>query len=108
MMKNVYSIGAYQVDQQGFKVDVFYNNPSTSVPLPVFPMAGLDDKQLVTLLEMDRLNQNNQPFSDGVFDYVPFVVTGSKIENGGTINRKNGRIFFSTVEPFGKTLANKL
>lgn len=62
MMKNVYSIGAYQVDQQGFKVDVFYNNPSTSVPLPVFPMAGLDDKQLVTLLEMDRLNQNNQPF----------------------------------------------
>jgi len=108
MMKNVYSIGAYQVDQQGFKVDIFYNNPSTSVPLPVFPMAGLDDKQLVTLLEMDRLNQNNQPFSDGVFDYVPFTVNGSKIENGGTINRKNGRIFFSTVEPFGKTLANKL
>jgi hypothetical protein len=28
-------------------------------------MAGLDDKQLVTLLEMDRLNQNNQPFSAG-------------------------------------------
>ncbi len=108
MMKNVYSIGAYQVDQQGFKVDIFYNNPSTSVPLPVFPMAGLDDKQLVTLLEMDRLNQNNQPFSDGVFDYVPFTITGSKIENGGTINRKNGRIFFSTVEPFGKTLAKKL
>ncbi len=108
MMKNVYSIGAYQVDQQGFKVDIYYNNPATSVPLPVFPMAGLDDKQLVTLLEMDRLNQNNQPFSDGVFDYVPFTVTGSKIENGGTINRKNGRIFFSTVEPFGKTLAKKL
>jgi len=108
MMKNVYSIGAYQVDQTGFKVDIYYNNPSTSVPLPVFPMAGLDDKQLVTLLEMDRLNQNNQPFSDGVFDYVPFTVTGSKIENGGTINRKNGRIFFSTVEPFGKTLAKKL
>ena len=108
MMKNVYSIGAYQVDQSGFKVDIFYNNPATSVPLPVFPMAGLDDKQLVTLLEMDRLNQNNQPFSDGVFDYVPFTVNGPKIENGGTINRKNGRIFFSTVEPFGKTLANKL
>lgn len=108
MMKNVYSIGAYQVDQMGFKVDVYYNNPATSVPLPVFPMAGLDDKQLVTLLEMDRLNQNNQPFSDGVFDYVPFTVSGSKIENGGTINRKNGRIFFSTVEPFGKTLAQKL
>jgi len=108
MMKNVYSIGAYQVDQTGFKVDIFYNNPATSVPLPVFPIAGLDDKQIVTLLEMDRLNQNNQPFSDGVFDYVPFTVNGSKMENGGTINTKNGRIFFSTVEPFGKTLASKL
>ena len=64
--------------------------------------------KLLDWIDKDKLNQNNQPFSDGVFDYVPFVVTGSKIENGGTINRKNGRIFFSTVEPFGKTLANKL
>jgi cell surface protein SprA len=108
MMKNVYSIGAYQVDQTGFKVDIYYNNPSTSVPLPVFPMAGLDDKQIVTLLDMDKINQNNQPFSDGVFDYVPLIVNGAKVENGGTINRKNGRIYFTTVEPFGKTLAKRM
>lgn len=108
MMKNVYSIGAYQVDQLGFKVDIYYNNPATSVPLPVFPMTGLDDRQIVTLLDMDKINQNNQPFSDGVFDYVPFNINGSKIENGGTINKKNGRIYFSTIEPFGKTLAKKM
>jgi cell surface protein SprA len=108
MMKNVYSIGAYQVDQLGFRVDVLYNNPETSVLLPIFPLNGVDDQQLVTLLDMDKINQNNQPFSDGVFDFAPFNVVNNKIDNGGTINRKNGRIFFSTIEPFGKTLASKL
>ena len=108
MMKNVYSVGAFQVDQLGFRVDILYNNPETSVLLPIFPMNGVDDKQLVTLLDMDKINQNNQPFSDGVFDFVPFNMVNNKADNGGTINRKNGRIFFSTIEPFGKTLAKKL
>lgn len=108
MMKNVYSVGAFQVDQLGFRVDVLYNNPETSVLLPIFPINGVDDKQLVTLLDMDKINQNNQPYSDGVFDFVPFNMVNNKADNGGTINRKNGRIFFSTIEPFGKTLAKKL
>ena len=108
MMKNVYSIGAYQVDQLGFKIDILYNNPETSVELPIIPFDGVDKKQIVTLIDMDKINQNNQPFSDGVFDFAPFNQVQNKIDNGGTINKKNGRIFFSTVEPFGQTLANKL
>lgn len=108
MMKNVYSIGAYQVDQQGFRLDLLYNNPETSVPVPFFPLAGVDDRQLVTLLEMDKLNQNNQPFTDGVFDFVPITFNGNRAETAGTINTRNGRVYFSTVEPFGKTLATKL
>ncbi|MFM7662363.1 MAG: cell surface protein SprA [Bacteroidota bacterium] len=108
VMKNVYSIGAFQVDQTGFKIDILYNNRETSVNIPYFPMSGVDDRQIVTLLDMDKLNQNNQPFSDGVFDFIPFTMTGNKLENGGTINKKNGRIYFSTVEPFGKTLKDKL
>lgn len=108
MMKNVYSIGAYQVDQLGFKIDVYYNNQETSLLQPFMPFPGVDKKQIVTLLDMDKINQNNQPFSDGVFDFAPFNIVGNKIDNGGTINKKNGRIFFSTVEPFGKTLADKL
>jgi cell surface protein SprA len=108
MMKNVYSIGAYQVDQTGFRIDLLYNNPATSLLVPFFPIAGVDDKQLVTLLDMDKLNQNNQPFSDGVFDYVPINFNGNRAENGGTINTRNGRIYFSTIEPFGSTLKSKL
>lgn len=108
MMKNVYSIGAYQVDQMGFRLDMLYNNPETSLLVPFMPLEGVEDKQIVTLLEMDKLNQNNQPFSDGVFDFVPIVFNGNRAENGGTINTRNGRIYFSTIEPFGKTLKTKL
>lgn len=108
MMKNVYSIGAYQVDQTGFKIDILYNNPETSVLAPIIPLNGVDGKQIVTLIDMDKINQNNQPFSDGVFDFAPFNVVSNKIDNGGTINKKNGRVYFSTIEPFGKTLAKKL
>ncbi|MFA7272363.1 MAG: cell surface protein SprA [Crocinitomicaceae bacterium] len=108
MMKNVYSIGAYQVDQQGFRLNVYYNNPETSLLVPFFPYTGLDDRQLVTLLEMDRINLNQQPFQDGVFDFVPITFNGNRQENGGTINTRNGRVYFSTIEPFGKTLKTKL
>jgi cell surface protein SprA len=108
MMKNIYSIGAYQVDAQGFKLNVFYNNPETSVLAPIFPQPGLDDEQIITLIEMDRLNVNNQQFSDGLFDFVPIVYNGQKAETGGTINAKNGRVMFSTVEPFGRTLKTKM
>lgn len=108
MMKNVYSIGAYQVDQTGFRMDMLYNNPETSLLVPFMPLDGVEDKQIVTLLEMDKLNQNNQPFSDGVFDYVPITFNGNRAENGGTINTRNGRVYFSTIEPFGKTLKSKL
>ncbi|MBU2018469.1 MAG: cell surface protein SprA, partial [Bacteroidetes bacterium] len=108
MMKNVYSIGAYQVDQQGFRLNLLYNNPETSLLIPFFPYEGLDDKQLVTVLEMDRINMNQQPFQDGVFDFVPINYNGNRAENGGTINTRNGRVYFSTIEPFGQTLAQKL
>jgi cell surface protein SprA len=108
MMKNVYSIGAYQLDKQGFRLDVLYNNPETSLPVNFFPYPGLDEEQLVTLLEMDRLNMNNQPFSDGLFDFAPMTFLGNRAESGGTINPRNGRIYFSTVEPFGKTLKKKM
>ncbi|MDX2359255.1 MAG: cell surface protein SprA [Crocinitomicaceae bacterium] len=118
MMKNVYSIGAYQVDQEGFRLNMLYNNPATSLVSPVFPtenlgltpveLAAIENQQIVTLLGMDKINQNNQPYSDGVFDFVPIIFNGNRAENGGTINTRNGRVYFSTIEPFGKTLSDRL
>jgi cell surface protein SprA len=108
MMKNVYSIGAYQLDKTGFRLDVLYNNPENSLLVPFFPAEGIKDKQLVTVLEMDRINMNEQPFSDGLFDFAPMTFTGNRSERGGTVNPRNGRVYFSTVEPFGQLLRQKL
>lgn len=60
-------------------------------------MAGVNDIQLVTLLEMDKINQNNQPFSDGVFDFSAFNQVGNKIENGGTINKNQEEYSFQLL-----------
>lgn len=104
MMKNVYSIGAYQVSQEGFRLDILYNNPNNSLNVNFLPYEGLDNKQVIEVVGMDRLNQNNRAQKDGVFDFVPIIFEGNKAINGGTINTRNGRIYFSTIEPFGKTL----
>ena len=73
MMKNVYSIGAYQVDQDGFRLDILYNNPDNSLLVNFLPYPGMDDKQVIEVVGMDRLNQNNRPQMDGVFDYKPIT-----------------------------------
>ncbi len=108
MMKNVYSIGAYQVDQAGFRMDILYNNPENSLFIPFIPQPVVEDKQIVTLVGMDKLNAMGQPFADGVFDFVPMTPNGNRFETSGTINPRNGRIYFSTVEPFGRTLKDAL
>ena len=108
MMKNVYSLGAYQIDPMNFRLDVWYNNPSTSIDVNYIPKPGVDDKLLLQLLEMDRLNQQQAKYADGVFDFIPITVANGKIINGGTINPRNGRLYFTTKEPFGKTLDDAL
>ena len=108
MMKNVYSLGAYQVDPQNFRLDIWYNNPLTSVDINYIPKSGVDDKLLIQLLDLDRLNQQQQLYQDGLFDFVPITSNQGKIPNGGTINPRNGRLYFTTIEPFGKTLKQKM
>lgn len=108
MMKNVYSIGAYQVSQEGFRLDILYNNPENSLNVNFLPYPGLDDKQVIEVVGMDRLNQNNRAQKDGVFDFMPITFEGNRATNGGTINTRNGRIYFSTIEPFGKTIKKEM
>lgn len=108
MMKNVYSIGAYQVSQKGFRLDIMYDNPQNSLLVNFLPYPGMDNKQIIEVLGMDRLNQNNRAQRDGVFDFMPIQFNGNEAINGGTINVRNGRIYFSTVEPFGNHLKQEL
>jgi len=108
MMKNVYSIGAYQVSQEGFRLDILYNNPDNSLLVNFLPYPGLDDQQVIEVVGMDRLNQNNRAQKDGVFDFMPITFNGNQATNGGTINTRNGRIYFSTIEPFGATVRKEM
>ncbi|MBI3134793.1 MAG: cell surface protein SprA [Bacteroidetes bacterium] len=108
MMKNVYSIGAYQVSQADFILDAWYNNPMTSTDINYLPYEGVDNKLLMQQLDLDRLNLNNGIASDGRFDYVPIQYDNNRAINGGTIDPKTGRIYFTTIEPFGTTLEQKM
>ncbi|WP_066756493.1 T9SS outer membrane translocon Sov/SprA [Crocinitomix algicola] len=108
MMKNVYSIGAYQVSAGDFTFDIWYNNPEKSVNINYLPYEGVDDILLMQQLDLDRLNLNQQSFPDGRFDFVPISYDGNRATNGGTIDARTGRVYFTTIEPFGQTLAEKL
>ncbi len=100
MMKNVYSIGAYQVQQNDFIFNILYSGDKNGVPTGYY-MEGPDDvrgKPLIHVLGVDNLdNQKNPiPGGDGVFDFIDGAAT-----SGGTFQGANGRLFFPILEPFG-------
>ncbi len=90
MMKNIYALGAFQVNQQDFKLDIFYQDPGEGEKRFI-PAGPIDGRPLISVLNLDNLNSTNDPISDGVFDFVP----------GITINPRNGRVVFPVLEPFG-------
>lgn len=111
MMKNIYQIpGAYQLNQEDFRFNILYTDPSplnyiTQAPAqpgsPAVPLPeDVADTPLLRVLNVDRLNYTNDPQigGDGFFDFVP----------GITIDPQYGRVIFTTAEPFGEYLFNKL
>lgn len=103
MMKNVYNIGAFGVSKENFRLDVWYNNPATGVDQNYIARDPLDGQLLIQVLNMDKLDVNNMPHADGIFDYIDNAAT-----QGGLINSQNGRIYLPVVEPFGSHLADKI
>jgi cell surface protein SprA len=97
MMKNVYSLGAYNLNAQDFKLDVYYNNIETGVDVPYLPFGNVNGQQLIRVLNCDKLSSNGDKVPDGVFDFIKDY----------TILPNNGRIYLPTVEPFGRSLAAK-
>jgi cell surface protein SprA len=97
MMKNVYSLGAFNVSATDFYLDIFYNNPASGVQIPFIPEGEVNGLPLVSVMNLDRLNTSNQASPDGVFDFI----------NGVTINSSNGRVYFPVLEPFGSHLRSQ-
>lgn len=97
MMKNIYSIGAYQVNPQDFRLEAWYNNQTTGTYINYMPEGVIRGVPLIQVLNLDKLNSQSQASPDGVFDYI----------EGVTILSSNGRIIFPVREPFGRFLEAK-
>ncbi len=99
MMKNVYPLNAYQVSAEDFRLDVVYENPEFGVPTGFISEGAISGQPLIVAMNLDNLNTQLDPISDGIFDYIDQAAT-----NGGTIESRNGRVFFPVLEPFGLDL----
>lgn len=98
MMKNIYSIGAYQVSKQEFYIDVLYQNDLTGTAVNYIPEGNIANKPLLQVLSLDNLNSNNDLGSDGMFDFI----------EGVTVKASTGRIIFPVIQPFGKDLFQRI
>jgi len=98
MMKNVYALGAYQVNPDEFTLDVLYRDDKTGNAINYLPEGNLNKTILISLLNLDNMNSQRDPYPDGIFDFM----------SGITINPSNGRVFFPLLEPFGSDLADIL
>lgn len=70
MMKNIYSLGAYQIQPQDFKLDIHYENPGGGELRYIPKGEGVKGIPLIRLLKLDQLNSVNEPYPDGAFDYI--------------------------------------
>lgn len=100
MMKNIYSLGAYNVQKEKFRLDVMYQSDTTGTYINYLPESAQDNKKQIwiRLMGADRLNSQNDPHADGFFDFLP----------GYTIQADMGKVIFPSVEPFGSSLKKKL
>lgn len=94
MMKNIYSITNGNIQSAQFKLGVYYDSDSTGSRLSYLPESELKSTPLLRILNLDRLDDNNNPHPNGKFDFI----------DNYTVQASNGRIIFPVVEPFGSHL----
>lgn len=93
MMKNVYELGLFNIEREGFKVNLLYEEPSGGEKR-MLPEGDDPGRPLLRILNLDRLNNRNDPQPDGVFDFI----------DSFTVQPQQGRIIFPLLEPFGNDL----
>ncbi|MDR2038153.1 MAG: cell surface protein SprA [Bacteroidales bacterium] len=98
MMKNIYSITAYNLEQNDFQMNVLYADDRSGNDINYIPEDAVSKDILLRIMGLDRLNSQLDAYPDGAFDFV----------EGVTINSGNGKIIFPVLEPFGSTLRNHL
>lgn len=94
MMKNVYSLGASQIQSTNFTMQVAYQSDTTGTYLNYLSEGKISGKLLLRVLRLDRLDSKQNANPDGRFDFV----------DGYTVLSSMGRVIFPVVEPFGSFL----
>ena len=98
MMKNVYSLGAYQVQKTNFKLNIKYLSDTTGTQITYIPVGAINGMPLLQVMNLDNIDSNNNLGADGRYDFI----------DGYTIYPSTGKIVFPVVEPFGSHLRKKI
>lgn len=98
MMKNVYALGAYQLQSKNFKLNIKFLSDTTGTEINYLPVGSISNKPLLQVMNLDRIDSNQESNSDGFFDYV----------EGYTVQSSTGKIIFPVAEPFGAHLERQI
>jgi len=98
MLKNVYNLGAMQIQPENFKLNIVYRNDSIGTDIQYITEGDIKNKLLLRVMNLDKLDTKNAANPDGKFDYV----------EGFTAFSSSGRIIFPVLEPFGSHLAKAI
>ena len=94
MMKNIYSLNAYAIQKDRFRLDILFQSDTIGTYINYIPDGRIANELLLRVMNLDRLDSNNEPHPDGFFDFL----------DGTTILSTSGRVIFPVVEPFGSHL----
>lgn len=94
MMKNVYNIGAYNLSNDDFTLDILYQNDKAGTKVNYLPDGKIANQILLSVMNLDHLNSQLDAIPDGRFDYI----------DGLTVYANKGRVVFPVLEPFGSWL----
>ncbi len=98
MMKNVYNLGGFQIQKSKFKFNIKYLSDTTGTQINYLPVPGLNNQPLLQVMNLDRIDSNEESNPDGFFDFI----------EGYTILASQGKVIFPVVEPFGSHLRSKI
>ncbi len=85
--KNVYYLGASNIQKEGFELKIYYKPPSGD-PQETQQVDG-KAKTYLEIFGLDRYDQNGAPHPDGVIDFDPNI-----------INLARGELIFPDLQPF--------
>ncbi len=92
------NLGGFQIQKSKFKFNIKYLSDTTGTQINYLPVPGLNNQPLLQVMNLDRIDSNEESNPDGFFDFI----------EGYTILASQGKVIFPVVEPFGSHLRSKI